>query len=256
MQPSGLAHFPPAKPLWPFRVEFSQIRFADAAKGAVPKPATIAIAIRACFGKPAFEIMQQAQTQVRAKNEAFPEKTMIFGLFRKKNNNQAIVDRQYQALTAAARMPDIYERLNVPDTVMGRFEMLSIAMILFFRRTRTSPTSGQEIAQEIVDAFFQDIDYSIRELGIGDNTVPKRMKKLAGMFYGRLEAYSAALDTGDLDRLAVALKRNIHPETSAEIDMSGLAHWMSAAETHLSALPEETIATGMATFPPVEGETP
>lgn len=185
------------------------------------------------------------------KNEAFPEKTMIFGLFRKKNNNQAIVDRQYAALTAAARMPDIYERLNVPDTVMGRFEMLSIAMILYFRRTRASATSGQEIAQEIVDAFFQDIDYSIRELGIGDNSVPKRMKKLAGMFYGRLEAYSKAMDAGDAEALALALARNIHPETPVPADMSGLAAWMAAAESHLSAIPEEEIATGSATLPPV-----
>ncbi|NKJ97715.1 ubiquinol-cytochrome C chaperone [Rhizobium leguminosarum bv. viciae] len=211
----------------------------------------IGIAIRACFGKPAFEIMQQGQTPAGMKNEAFPEKTMIFGLFRKKNNNQAIVDRQYAALTAAARMPEIYERLNVPDTVMGRFEMLSIAMILFFRRTRVSATSGQEIAQEIVDAFFQDIDYSIRELGIGDNSVPKRMKKLAGMFYGRLEAYSKAMDIGDAEALAVALQRNIYPETSAPADMTGLAGWMMAAESHLSAVPEEVITTGSVTLPAV-----
>ncbi|PDT17641.1 ubiquinol-cytochrome C chaperone [Rhizobium sp. J15] len=194
--------------------------------------------------------MQQGQTPAGAKNEAFPEKTMIFGLFRKKNNNQAIVDRQYAALTAAARMPELYEGLNVPDTVMGRFEMLSIAMILFFRRTRGSTTSGQEIAQEIVDAFFQDIDYSIRELGIGDNSVPKRMKKLAGMFYGRLEAYSKAMDAGDAEALALALERNIYPEPSTPADMSGLAAWMMAAEAHLSAVPEELIATGSATLPP------
>ncbi|MDR9761788.1 ubiquinol-cytochrome C chaperone family protein [Rhizobium redzepovicii] len=195
--------------------------------------------------------MQQGQRPAGVKNEAFPEKTMIFGLFRKKNNNQAIVDRQYAVLTAGARMPEIYERLNVPDTVMGRFEMLSIAMILFFRRTRSSATSGQEIAQEIVDAFFQDIDYSIRELGIGDNSVPKRMKKLAGMFYGRLEAYSKAMDTGDAEALALALARNIYPESPVPADMSGLAHWMMAAEAHLSALAEEEIATGSATLPPV-----
>jgi cytochrome b pre-mRNA-processing protein 3 len=213
--------------------------------------ATFAIAIRACFGKPAFEIMQQGWTQVGAKNEAFPEKTMIFGLFGKKNNNQAIVDRQYQALTSAARMPAFYERLDVPDTVMGRFEMLSAVMILFFRRTRASATSGQEIAQEIVDAFFEDIDYSIRELGIGDNTVPKRMKKLAGMFYGRLEAYSKAMDANDIDALALALGRNIHPKATNPIDMRGLADWMFAAEANLSAQFEDTIATGSATLPGV-----
>ena len=118
---------------------------------------------------------------------------MIFGLFRKKRQNQPIVDRQYASLTSAARDPFFYTDLGVPDTVMGRFEMLSIVMILFFRRTARSKTSGQELAQEIIDAFFQDLDHSIRELGIGDQGVPNRMKKLAGMFYGRLESYAAAL---------------------------------------------------------------
>ncbi|MBB3963925.1 cytochrome b pre-mRNA-processing protein 3 [Rhizobium metallidurans] len=176
---------------------------------------------------------------------------MIFGLFGKKNSNQAIVDRQYATLTSAARTPAFYESLNVPDTVMGRFEMLSAVMILFFRRTRASATSGQEIAQEIVDAFFQDIDHSIRELGIGDNSVPKRMKKFAGMFYGRLEAYSKAMDANDVPALAMALGRNIHPEAADAVDMRGLADWMFAAESELSAQSEDTIATGSATLPGV-----
>lgn len=175
---------------------------------------------------------------------------MIFGLFRKRNNNRAIVDRQYATLTEAARRPYFYTDLDVPDTVMGRFEMLSVVMILFFRRTRTSETSGQEIAQEIVDFFFQDIDHSIRELGIGDTSVPKRMKKLAGMFYGRLETYAAALDNRDATALAEALRRNIYPETGTDSPtMVGLAEWMLAAEDHLAALPESAIATGMANLP-------
>ncbi|PKA41134.1 ubiquinol-cytochrome C chaperone [Rhizobium sullae] len=183
------------------------------------------------------------------KNEAFPEETMILGLFRKKNNNQVIVERQYSVLTAAARMPEFYETMHVPDTVMGRFEMLSLVMILFFRRTRSSGTSGQEIAQEIVDAFFEDIDHSIRELGISDNGVPKRMKKLAGMFYGRLESYSAAMDAGDRAALAAALNRNIHPQAAGAYDMARLANWMFDAEADLSAQSEDRIATGSATLP-------
>lgn len=175
---------------------------------------------------------------------------MIFGLFGKKNHNRTIVERQYAALTAMARQPGFYADLDVPDTVMGRFEMLSAVMILFFRRTRSSETSGQEIAQEIVDAFFQDIDYSIRELGIGDNGVPKRMKKLAGMFYGRLESYAAAMDRNDREALAQALRRNIYPEPRDDAPaMLGLADWMMTAEAHLSAVSEAEIATGSASLP-------
>ena len=175
---------------------------------------------------------------------------MIFGLFRKKKQNQPIVDRQYASLTSAARDPFFYTDLGVPDTVMGRFEMLSIAMILFFRRTAKSGVSGQELAQEIIDAFFQDIDHSIRELGIGDQGVPKRMKKLAGMFYGRLESYAAALDAGDREALAAALARNIHPQAADAPPMVGLATWMIRAEEFLAAIPEDEIARGAALLPP------
>jgi cytochrome b pre-mRNA-processing protein 3 len=171
---------------------------------------------------------------------------MIFGLFKKKNHNQTIVDRQYAALTSMARVPFFYTDLEVPDTVMGRFEMLTAVMILFFRRTAKSAASGQELAQEIVDAFFQDIDHSIRELGIGDQGVPKRMKKLAGMFYGRLETYAAALEEKDAEKLASALQRNIYPDTADAPSMHGLADWMAAAEAALAEVSEDEISRGVA----------
>ena len=174
---------------------------------------------------------------------------MIFGLFTKKKQNQPIIDRQYASLTSAARIPFFYSDLGVPDTVMGRFEMLSIVMILFFRRTAQSGVSGQELAQEIVDAFFEDIDHSIRELGIGDQGVPKRMKKLAGMFYGRLESYAAALDAKDQAELVAALTRNLHPQAEAAPSMSGLAAWMISAEEYLAHVGEDEIARGGIVLP-------
>lgn len=175
---------------------------------------------------------------------------MIFGLLAKKNSNRAIVERQYALLTAAARMPFFYTDCAVPDTVMGRFEMLSAVLILYFRRTRTSATSGQEIAQEIVDAFFEDVDHSIRELGVGDAGVPKRMKKFASMFYGRLEAYAAALDGGGLGELAGALQRNFYPENAGTPpSMEALADYMFKADAALEHVAEEQIETGRLQFP-------
>lgn len=174
---------------------------------------------------------------------------MMFGLFRTRRHNQAIVNRQYAALTAASREPVFFLDFNVPDTVMGRFEMLAVVMILFFRRTANSPLSGQQLAQEIVDAFFQDLDHSIRELGIGDVGVPKRMKKFAGMFYGRLESYAAAIDADDAAGLARALARNIHPAAPDAQDMHALASYMLDAEKTLAGVPEDTIAAGAMTMP-------
>lgn len=172
---------------------------------------------------------------------------MVFGFFRQKKNNQVIVERQYAALTAAARTPAFYSDMHVPDTVLGRFEMLSIMLILYFRRTAKSARSGQEIAQFIIDAFFEDVDHSIRELGVGDTGVPKRMKKLAGMYYGRLESYAGALDKQDRPALVAALKRNLHPEAGdAAPSMQALADWMFAAEQALAGVDEAEIETGMA----------
>jgi cytochrome b pre-mRNA-processing protein 3 len=170
---------------------------------------------------------------------------MVFGFFRQKKHNRIIVERQYAALTSTARTPVFYAELGVPDTVMGRFEMLSAMLILYFRRTRASATSGQEIAQEIIDAFFEDVDHSIRELGVGDVGVPKRMKKFAGMFYGRLESYAAALDGGDREALAGALRRNIHPQAGEGApSMEGLAAYLFTAEKAMAEVGEDEVAVG------------
>lgn len=136
---------------------------------------------------------------------------MLFGYFNRKRKNREIVDALYRQLTAVARDPVFYAELNVPDTVMGRFEMLSLVLVLFFRRTDGASPAVKQLAQDVVDTFFEDIDHSIRELGTGDSSVPKRMKKLARMFYGRAQSYGNALSDSDVTELAAALKRNLFP---------------------------------------------
>ena len=174
--------------------------------------------------------MQHGAEVPRRFNETNLGFMMIFGLFTKKNANRQIVERQYATLTAAARQPALYEVCGVPDTVMGRFEMLSAMLILYFRRTRASGTSGQEIAQEIVDAFFEDVDHSIRELGVGD--------------------YAAALDASDREALAAALARNFHPESDGRApDMRPLADYLALVEADLAAQDEARVETGLLAVP-------
>ncbi|MCY6381234.1 ubiquinol-cytochrome C chaperone family protein [Hoeflea prorocentri] len=143
---------------------------------------------------------------------------MIFGYFSRKRKNREIVDRLYRRLTAIARNPAFYARMHVPDTVMGRFEMLSVVMVLFFRRTDGKDPALQQLAQDVVDTFFEDMDHSLRELGIGDQSVPKRMKKLARMFYGRAQSYGTALNEGAPLALSAALHRNIYPQDRTDKD--------------------------------------
>ena len=180
---------------------------------------------------------------------------MIFGLFgrKRRNDNQRIVLRIYDALAAAARQTPLYEDMNVPDTVMGRFEMLAAHVILFLRRTSRGGEAVKALGQDIVDEFFLDIDHSIRELGIGDIGVPKKMKKFGRMFYGRAETYGKALDAGDDGGLAEALDRNVHPgKGDGASDMRALARYLVEAERQLAGTADEAILGGAVGLPAVD----
>jgi cytochrome b pre-mRNA-processing protein 3 len=180
---------------------------------------------------------------------------MIWNLFKRKKGNQALVERQYAEITRAARSPVFYESMGVPDTVMGRFEMISVHLFLYLRRTGSAGDAAQGLAQEIVDAFFEDVDHSIRELGIGDMGVPKRMKKLAKMFYGRVTSYSQALDAADSQALTDALTRNIHPENSdGAPSMQALSDWMMATARTLEDVADETLSAGQLVFKSADRE--
>ena len=133
----------------------------------------------------------------------------LFG--RNRLASEAVVLASYETIVAAARQPMYFAQWGVPDTALGRFESLSLHMILFLRRTKDATPALKGLGQEVVEEFFKDVDHSLRELGIGDAGVPKRMKKLARMFYGRAESYDDAIAANDSALLAEALNRNIRP---------------------------------------------
>jgi len=169
-------------------------------------------------------------------------------LGRRPNPNAAIVEALYATIVASARQPVFYSRWGVPDIALGRFEMISLHMMLALRRLRGEGAAADEIAQELVDAYFLEVDHSLRELGIGDVAVPKRMKKLARMFYGRAQTYGAALDAGDKAALSEALKRNIGPESDA-VRPAELATYILAADALLFNQPTADIVAGEMHFP-------
>ncbi len=170
----------------------------------------------------------------------------LFG--RERNANRAIAAALYETIVAAARQEHFYSHWQVPDMPLGRFEMLSLHMFLFQRRMRAEGPS-RDIAQELIDDFFQDVDHSLRELGIGDLGVPKRMKKLAKMYFGRTAAYSEALDRGDREALAAALTRNVRPDSGEWPEARLLADYVIAADTLLAGQSDEAICAGSVTYP-------
>ena len=104
--------------------------------------------------------------------------------------------------------------------------------------------ASAEIAQLLIDEFFLDVDHSLRELGISDTGVPKRMKKLAKMFYGRTEAYEDALERDDHAALAAALSRNVRPDVKEWPEAALLPPYVIAANRDLAAQPSQDICAG------------
>lgn len=154
---------------------------------------------------------------------------MIFSLFRR-NPRRTTIAILYKRIATASREPGLYSALGVPDTIEGRFESLSLHMVLALRALRSLPAPSAEIAADLTDAFFQDLDAAHREMGVGDTTVPKRMKKLAAAYYGRAHAYDAPLDARDETALAEALGRNA---LGGDAPAAALARYALAADAGL-----------------------
>lgn len=160
-----------------------------------------------------------------------------------------VTDALYAEIVAAARQPVFYSDWDVPDTPLGRFEMLSLHMFLFQHRLRLERGALREIAQVLIDHFFTDLDHSLRELGIGDLGVPKRIKKLAKMFYGRTESYAGALDTNDAAALQAALSRNVRPGIQNWAGAPMLAAYAMEARAGLDGQDTGAISRGQVRFP-------
>lgn len=171
----------------------------------------------------------------------------LFG--RARAANRKIADDIYGAIVAAARQEIFYSHWQVPDSPLGRFEMLSLHMFLFQHRMRDIAGGPRQLAQLLIDDFFLDVDHSLRELGIGDLGVPKRMKKLAKMFYGRTASYAAALEAGDRAALAAALARNVRPGVGDWPEADALASYVVEADAWLGAAALDDILAGRVDFP-------
>ena len=111
----------------------------------------------------------------------------------------------YGRVVAEARRPAFYAELGVPDTPEGRFELIALHLFLVLERLRRDGGAGEALSRHVLEAFVTDMDDCMREMGVGDLTVPKRVKRAAAGFYERAGNYRAALDSAGGDALAVAI---------------------------------------------------
>ncbi len=170
-----------------------------------------------------------------------------FNHFRKPRNPwRGTIEAIYGMIVTQAREPLFYRDLGVPDTVNGRFDLLVLHLWMVLRRLKTIE-GGADLSQALFDGFCDDMDANLREMGVGDLTVPKRMQAFGEAFYGRAAAYDQALAAGE-EPLAQALCKNIL--NGAEIGKARqLAFDAAAAIAALAGLDDATVQSGAWRFP-------
>jgi cytochrome b pre-mRNA-processing protein 3 len=188
---------------------------------------------------------------------------MIFQLFRRPRDDPSIASL-YGTIVAQARKPAFYQSFDVPDTVNGRLEMILLHVVLLLRRLAATDRSGAlgqailgqatlgqaTLGQAIFDLFCQDMDANLREMGVGDLSVPREMRRIGEAFYGRQAAYCAALDSKDPGMLDAALARNVLERSEGS---DKLANYVRAAVRVLAAQDIGELCRGKLEFPDPAG---
>ncbi|MGL9617229.1 ubiquinol-cytochrome C chaperone family protein [Bradyrhizobium sp. U531] len=161
------------------------------------------------------------------------------------------IEAIYGMIVTQAREPIFYRDLSVPDTVNGRFDLLLLHLWLLLRRLRTVQ-GANELSQALFDRFCEDMDDNLREMGVGDQTVPKRMRAFGEAFYGRVQAYDQAVAAGG-EALAEAICKNILNGTGLD-QARRLAAYARASEAALGQTGEAALLQASFRFPPALSE--
>ena len=160
----------------------------------------------------------------------------------------------YGAAVTAARDPFVYAAHGVPDTLDGRFDMIGLYAFLLIHRLRFLPDPGPALAQAVFDAMFSDMDTALREMGVGDLSVGRRVRAMWEAFHGRALAYQEALNSPDAEALPSALARNVwRGATPPPGAADALARLTRAQHGYLAGQDAATLFAGHASFlPPAE----
>ena len=157
---------------------------------------------------------------------------MLQNLFRT-HPRQRLGEPLYEAAVRQARDPAFYTRLGVADRIDARFELYTLHVLLLVMRLRDDDERGVEAGQDLFNTYVSALDHALRELGVGDVSVGKKMRKLGEALYGRMTAYEAPLRDGDAAQLAARLARNVY-ETEDAASGERLAAYALASRAQLA----------------------
>ena len=154
-------------------------------------------------------------------------------------------ERLYQSILQASRQPDLYTEFEVHDHLDSRFDMLCLHISLLMWRLRMLPEDVHKpLNQELFDRFFADMDFTLREMGVGDLGVGKRVRKMSEAFMGRLLAYTQSLERNDKMELALVLARNIRRSHDSNVADRRMADYVLQSRDRLSAVGDNEMQAG------------
>ncbi len=159
----------------------------------------------------------------------------------------------YRAIVEQSRDPAFFTVFKAPDTVEGRFEVLTLHMYAVLRRLKGQGASSDDFAQTLFDVFFKNMDDSLRELGVGDMSIGRKIRTMAESFYGRVGAYEKSVDAEDWDSLRDALARNVYEDPEAA-EAPALADYLRKTIDHIGGIPLDDLQKGVVHFPAIELE--
>ena len=174
----------------------------------------------------------------------------------RRNPLQKAAELAYCRVVEQARQAGFFSDIGVPDTIDGRFELICLHAFLFLHRLKGEPPPAPQFGQRFVDAMFADFDRSLREMGTGDLSVGRQVKRMVQAFYGRIEAYEQGLSGGDA-ALKPALARNLFGTvTAAEPALDAMAGFVRREARRLRDEPAARLLAGEVSFggPPGVGE--
>ena len=156
----------------------------------------------------------------------------------------------YATVVDQSRTPALYEVYGAPDTVEGRFEIYTLHVFLLLDRLKRQGPQASDTAQALFDTYVSSLDDALREMGVGDLSVGKKMRKLGEAFYGRVKSYETAFESlPDTAALNALLLRTVYAETQSAA-LPKLADYVVAQRAALAEAPLERLLTGDAAWSP------
>ena len=163
---------------------------------------------------------------------------------------KADVNDLYGVIVAHARRPVFYTLLGVPDTINGRYDVIMLHAYFVMKRLKAIGTEADRTSQALFDCMFADMDKNLRELGVGDLSVGKKVKAMATAFYGRIRAYDEGLE-GSKDTLNDSLRRNLFADAEpTDRQVSAMAGLISEQVKASSSWSLDHIEKGAISFIP------